>query len=247
MQLHGFSDASEEAYSGVVYLRMVDSLQCVYTSLVMSKTKVAPIKRLTIPRLELCGARLLAQLLHHVQEVFHLPVDNIYAWTDSMIVLSWLVGNPRRFKTYVGNRVSHIVELVPPHRWNHVNGTDNPADCASRGLFPSKLLDHELWWNGPIWLNSSLSDWPRQLTIPPAEPSDEVRQICHHAATDQDTPVIAFDRYSSFNRLKGITAWIFRFIENCRNPEYRERASLHLTTEELVKTGYPFCTGIISP
>ena len=141
VQLHGFSDA---AYSGVVYLRMVDSLQCVYTCLVTSKTKVAPIKRLTIPRLELCGARLLAQLLHHVQGVFHLPVDSVYAWTDGMIVLSWLVGNPRRFKTYIGNRVSHTIELIPPDRWNHVKGTDNPADCASRGLFPSELLDHEL-------------------------------------------------------------------------------------------------------
>ena len=88
VQLHGFSDASEGAYSGVVYLRMVDSLQCVYTSLVTSKTKVAPMKRLSIPRLELCGARLLAQLLYHVQEVFHLPVDSVYAWTDRMIVLS---------------------------------------------------------------------------------------------------------------------------------------------------------------
>ena len=88
VQLHGFSDVSEEAYSGVVYLCMVDSLQCVYTSLVTSKTKVAPIKHLTIPRLELCGACLLAQLLHHVQEVFHLPVDRVYAWTDSMI--GWL-------------------------------------------------------------------------------------------------------------------------------------------------------------
>ena len=186
-------------------------------------------------RLELCGARLLAQLLHHVQEVFHLPVNSIYAWTDSMIVLSWLVGNPRRFKTYVGNRVSHIIELIPPDRWNHVKGTDNPADCASRDLFPSKLLDHELWWNGPTWLKSPPSGWPQQSTIPPAEPSDEVRWICHHAAADRDIPVIVFDWYSSFNHLKGITAWIFRYIENCHNREYRKGTSPHLTTEELVK------------
>ena len=77
VQLHGYSDASEEAYSGVVYLRMVDNLQRLHTSLVMSKTKVAPIKRLTIPRLELCGARLLAQLLHHIQEVLCLPQQRI--------------------------------------------------------------------------------------------------------------------------------------------------------------------------
>lgn len=129
MQLHGFSDASEEAHSGVVYLRMVDT----FTSLTISMTKVAPIKCLTIPRLEICGACLLAQLLHYVQ-VFHLPVNSIHAWTDSMIVLGWLVGTPRHFKTYVENWISHIVVLIPSDRWNHVNRTDNPADYVSRAI-----------------------------------------------------------------------------------------------------------------
>ena len=107
-ELHGFCDASEVVYGAVVYLRMTDSTGDVQTSLVTSKTKVAPIKRLTIPRLELCGAQLLAQLLHHVQQVLEIPLNSVFAWTDSTIVLSWLVGNPRRFKTFVGNRVSYI-------------------------------------------------------------------------------------------------------------------------------------------
>ena len=71
------------------------------------------------------------------------------AGVDSTIVLSWLTGNPRRFKTYVGNRVSSIVDQIPPDRWNHVLGIENPADCASRGVSPSELLEHELWWKGP--------------------------------------------------------------------------------------------------
>ena len=141
IELHGFCDASEDAYAGVVYLRMTDSAGNVQVSLVISKTKVAPIKRLSIPRLELCGAHLLAQLLHHVKKVFDLPISNIHAWTDSTIVLSWLDGNPRRFKTYVGNQVSYIMDLIPPDRWNHVNGLDNPADCASRGCFLLSLLN----------------------------------------------------------------------------------------------------------
>ena len=141
IELHGFSDASENAYAAVVYLRLIDSTGQVHISMVMSKTKVAPIKRLTIPRLELCGAHLLSQHLYHIQQVFNIPLNCTYAWTDSTIVLSWLVGTPRRFKTFVGNRVSHIVELISPDRWRHVSGTDNPADCASRGLFPSELLE----------------------------------------------------------------------------------------------------------
>ena len=123
---------------------MVDSNGRIHLSLVTSKTNVAPIKRLTIPRLELCGAHLLARLLHHVRQAFGVPLNCVHAWTDSNIVLSWLVGNPRRFKTYVGNRVSYILELTSPDRWNHVDGADNPADCASRGLLPSELLEHEL-------------------------------------------------------------------------------------------------------
>ena len=165
MQLHGFSDASERAYGAVIYLRMTDSSDDVQTCLVTSKTKVAPIKRLTIPRLELCGAYLLAQLLHHVRQVFQLPLSSIYAWTDSTIVLNWLIGNSRRFKTYVGNRVSYIADLISPERWNHVNGAENPADPASRGLFPSELLECSLWWNGPTWLKLSPADWPKQSLL----------------------------------------------------------------------------------
>ena len=162
VQLHGSSDASEEVYSGVVYLCMVDSLQHVDNSLVTSKTKVTAIKLLTIPQLELCGAHLLARLLHHVCQVFHVSVNSIFTWTDSIIVLSCLSGSPRHFKTYVGNRISHIIELIPPSQWNHVSGVDNPTDCVSRGLFPSELLDLELWWDEPAWLKSPPSDWPQQ-------------------------------------------------------------------------------------
>jgi len=151
VQLHGFSDASENAYSGVVYFRMVDSLDHIHVSLVMSKTKVSPIKRLSIPRLELCGAQVLACLLTYVKDTLQIPMSHVFAWTDSTIVLNWLSGNPRRFKTYVGNRVSSIVHQIPPDRWSHVVGAENPADCASRGIFPLELWVHKLWWDGPSW------------------------------------------------------------------------------------------------
>ena len=144
VQLHGFSDASENAYAGVVYLRVSDTSGNVHLTLVTSKIKVAPIQQLSIPRLELCGAQVLAQLVSHVQNVLQLPLSDTYAWTDSTIVLSWLSGNPCRFKTYVANRVSMIIDKLPPEWWDHAAGVENPADCASRGLFPLELLDHSL-------------------------------------------------------------------------------------------------------
>ena len=216
VQLHGFSDASEQAYAGVVYLRMVDSAGGIHTSLVMSKTKVAPIKRLTIPRLELCGAHLLTQILHHCKEVFSLSLKDVFAWTDSTIVLNWLVGSPRRFKTYVGNRVSSIMELISPDRWNHVNGLENPADCASRGLFPSELLNFTLWWDGPKWLQLNPDKWPKQSTLPPNDPSQEGGEVCLHMTVVPCQPLMALDHYSTFTRLLRVTAWLMRFTRNCR-------------------------------
>ena len=144
VQLHGFCDASESAYTAAVYLRVLDEKDTITISLVVAKTKVAPIKRLTIPRLELCGAVLLARLVNHVGKVLQIHTNDAYAWTDSLVVLSWLRGNPRRFKTFVGNRVSEVMELIPPNRWQHVKGSDNPADSASRGVFPAELIKHVL-------------------------------------------------------------------------------------------------------
>ena len=233
-QLHGFSDASEDAYSAVVYLRMIDSLGDVHISLVTSKTKVSPIKRQSIPRLELCGALLLARLLNHTREVLGIPLVDVHVWTDSTIVLSWLTGNPRRFRTFVGNRVSLIIDMIPPERWKHVNGSDNPADCASRGLFPSELIDHHLWWYGPNWLKSM--EWPKQPSLSSEWSCPESTiEVCHIATTLPAKPslVVPVDRYSSFERIRRIVAWILRFINNCRPQKFKRSPINYLTTSEL--------------
>ena len=93
MELHGFCDASEAAYAGVVYLRATDShSSSIHTTLVMAKTKVAPIKRLSVPRLELCGALLITNLLIHCGKTLGIPLESTYVWTDSTVVLCWLRG-----------------------------------------------------------------------------------------------------------------------------------------------------------
>ena len=150
---------------------MVDTKGDVHTSLVLAKTRVAPVKRLSIPRLELCGAQLLAQILHHCQVVLNLQTEVVFAWTDSTFVLSWIFGNPRQFKTYVGNRVLHIIQLIAPNRWNHVEGANNLADCASHGLLPSELLSHQLWWEGPGWLRLGIHCWPEMGDLSKFQPA----------------------------------------------------------------------------
>ena len=200
-QLHGFSDASEEAYAGVVYIRIEYSNKSVHTSLIISKTKVSLIKRLSIPRLELCGAQILARLLCRTMKILNVPLQSIFAWTDSTVVLGWLTGNPRRFKTFVGNRLSSIIDKLPPQSWRHVPGLENPADCASRGLFPSQLKEHELWWDGPHWLKSDSTVWPDQSSLPLRIVPEEERNVCHLATTTTTQPIIPFDRFSSFSTL----------------------------------------------
>ena len=232
-QLHGFSDASEDAYAGVVYIRGEDAHGNTHVALVMAKTKVSPLKRLTVPRLELCGAYLLAQLLHHIKSLYQIPVADVYAWTDSTIVLNWLNGSPKRFKTFVGNRISTIVDCIPPNCWNHVSSVDNPADCASRGLYPSELLHHELWWRGPKWLTIPQSQWPIQLPLPPNETHSEEKEICLTTTYQPMTPLIPVDRYSTFSRFQRVTAWIYRFVDNCRAQRSSAVLTPYLTIEEL--------------
>ena len=173
-----------------------------------------------------------------------MSVNNVDAWTDSTVVLSWLSGNPRRFKTYVGNRVAQIVNRIPPERWKHVPGTSNPADCASRGLFPSDLVHHELWWNGPTWLTSPPWEWPNQSPLPVdcSMISDEL--VCHVAVktSSKSTCVVSLDCYSSVERLQRIIAWIIRFVHNCQPCKFKRYSLSYLTISELGFAENHLCT-----
>ena len=165
---------------------------------------LAPIKQLPIPCLELCGAHLLADLLNNVKVLLRIPLDNIYAWTNSTVVLSWLIGNLRRFITFVANHVSCVVELVSPDKWNHIDGRENPANCASRGILPLELLSHELWWKCSPWLSLPTFEWPNAPTPPSTDIPDECVHTCPQSSVH--LPLIPFNQYSSFTHLLQVTA-----------------------------------------
>ncbi|GFV94336.1 integrase catalytic domain-containing protein [Trichonephila clavipes] len=174
IELHGFSDASQSAYGAVVYCKSITSDGKMLVHLIASKSRVAPTKQTTIPRLELCAAVLLAKLVHRVKQALKLNVTNTFLWSDSMIVLSWIRKESYQLKTFVANRIATIQEMTSSEQWRYVATEDNPADFVSRGMDSLKLKTCELWWNGPKFLMSN--QYP-QRQIPVAVIKDPGRSI----------------------------------------------------------------------
>ncbi|XP_032669457.1 uncharacterized protein LOC116843272 [Odontomachus brunneus] len=143
-EVHGFCDASERAYAAAIYMVVRVRERQPVSRLLTAKSKVSPVKRVSLPRLELCGAHLLARLLRWVRETLS-PVSTVtHCWTDSMVALTWIRQHPSRWDTFVENRVAAIHELLFSVHWGHVPTKENPADCASRGLSPRSLRDQRL-------------------------------------------------------------------------------------------------------
>lgn len=223
LELHGFCDASTKAYGAVVYVVTQDELGNRYSSLLTSKSRVAPQKNpQTIPRLELCGALLLTNLMEKVKEIF--APAAIYLWTDSTIVLSWLNSPPDSYKKFVANRIGNILKLTPAFQWKHVPTLDNPADLISRGASPSQLSASTLWWHGPPWLKCDESEWPQ---IPP--------NCIRHVPDDAKASVNFFSTWmeevSSLKKLQFRMAFVLRFIYNCLHPESKRTGKF--SVEEL--------------
>ncbi|GFV17867.1 uncharacterized protein TNCV_3236171 [Trichonephila clavipes] len=162
IEIHGFADASERCYGAAVYCKSKNLKSETLVRLITSKSRIAPIKSLTIPRLELCAAVLLAKLVKRVVAALQLETAELYLWSDSMIVLAWLRKEPMDLKTFVQNRVAKIQELYPNQLWRHVPSDQNPADLVSRGVDPDKLLQQNLWFNGPTFLSGD-DDYPNRF------------------------------------------------------------------------------------
>lgn len=232
-QLHGFSDASEKAFSAVVYSRIIDHEGSIHTTLLTAKTRVAPFKPRTLPRLELCGAVLLANLMENVGKALNIDKSEMYTWSDSTVVIGWIRTHPMKLKTFVANRIVEINNYLNVSQWLHIEGTDNPADCASRGIGPEELERHALWWNGPKCLKENRTTWSQELAIPTAtlELKSSVKKSCFVILQEQGLEKY-IKEYSSFKKLIRMVALQMRFIHNLR-PLNTKIMNKTISTEEL--------------
>lgn len=151
---HGFSDASSYAYGACLYLRSKTADGEVDVRLICAKSRVAPLKTTSIPRLDLCAAVLLTRLVKNIIAVLRIHITQQYWWSDSQVVIAWIAAESSRWKTFVANRVSEIHETTQKREWNYVKSIDNPADVLSRGCTPVELKNNNMWWNGPFWLRN---------------------------------------------------------------------------------------------
>ena len=131
-----------------------------HVRLITSKTRVAPLKELSIPRLELMSATILAQLMYTVHNTLQsqLRVDGVRFWLDSKTALSW-IRNRGEWEQFVRRRLDEILRLTNEKEWAYCLTVENPADLGSRGVPASQLKGDKLWWHGLQWLTGQIEDW----------------------------------------------------------------------------------------
>lgn len=242
-EIHCFSDASIVGYGTAIYIRSENDSGDIVVSLACAKSRVAPLKTLTLPRLELCGCVLAVQLCNNVLTSLNLNSNariNVYYWTDSQIVLAWLKHEPSTLKTFVSNRISKIQRFSRMDQWSYVPSNDNPADLISRGLDPNEILENTFWFRGPTWLSLSKTHWPNfgqesnfHLNLPEIKASS-VNVIISPSVTEDFKLLF---KYSSYRTLLHVTAYILRFKTNTSLP-LESRNLADLTINELDQALY---------
>ncbi|XP_058826986.1 uncharacterized protein LOC131686971 [Topomyia yanbarensis] len=235
MELHIFVDASEEAYAAVAYFRIVPPDGDIKVALVAAKTKVAPLKPMSIPRLELQAAVLGIRLMKFILESHPVKIARRVLHSDSSTFLSWIRCDPRRYKQYVALRVAEVLSESEVDEWRWVPSKMNPADIATKwGHGPPLDPDHE-WYRGYKFMKLPETTWPPQrVAIPITE--EEIRSCYTHHGISIPTPVVNFNRFSRWPTLLRGLAYVFRYVSNLhRRIKKQDTTAGYLTQEELRK------------
>ena len=200
-EIHCFADASSYVYGACLYLRLVDCENNI-TCWLTAKSRLAPIKAISIPRLELTSAILAVRLNSIACKELDVPASSSFFWTDSTAVLLSLCNTTKRFPTFVANRLSIIEKNRDKNQWNHVSSKLIPADPASRGYSDEALLKCEKWMHGPQFLQENASQWPMQ-------------PIQSHELPPEFFPVTKQNLFTRITKVVLLSQTVDQLIESC--------------------------------
>ena len=209
-----FSDSSEDAFGSCAYARWQLSSGEYDVRFIAAKSRVAPLKRLTIPRLELQGAVLASPLCKTIVDESRFQFEKVILFLDSKIVLAWIRSEARRFKPFVSVRVGEIQTNTDPSQWKHIPG-ENVADDVSRGIPVRNLV--ERWQHGPKFLRLPENEWPQDSsTNDQPKVEDECRKVQNVCVQTKVEHPINCQKFSSWRKLVRVTAYMLRLIWNLR-------------------------------
>ena len=237
-ELHSFSDASLRGYGACSYLRLADSDGNVSCHLVMSKSRVTPLKLVTVPRLELVAAVTAVKISEFLRAELKIKDLETFFWTDSKVVIGYVSNDAKRFHLFVANRVQYIRDHSSPEQWGYVETQLNPADYASRGLHAADLVGNELWWNGPLFLRSSADSWPDQMHPKLSDEDPEVKSVERRSATAFISSAAKLDNGFSglLDRVEYFSSWYRakRAVANCLRYKriLRTRSQRRMTSDQ---------------
>ena len=238
-QLHAFADASEVGYGVAIYVRSEYPDNSIHCSLLIGKSRVSPLKKITIPKLELTAATLAARMTHTVSKELDYQIEGKYFWTDSTAVLQSIANETTCYNTFVANRLNVIHEATSVKEWNYVESKLNPSDFASRGLYAncdeSKLTR---WFQGPMFLSRPMKDWPdshRFVSNSIHEEKEWLKKEVHSVQSTvvEEESIISklIEKYSSWTKLKRVVGKIILAIKKFRKQEVENDLSKEILDE----------------
>ena len=248
VSLQGFCDSSLHCYCGVLYLRVVTSVD-VKVCFLAAKTKVAPLKELSIAWLELLGCVLLSSLVEQVKVAIseRIDIDSISCWSDSQVALCWLKGKTKTWKPWVENRVVKVRKIVDSCDWFYVRSSVNPADIPTRIC---EKKDFERWFKGPDFLfdvDFEPEFFDTEAKLNEANVLSETRKsnVVMLSVTRENgnsnrvkpdiSQVVDINRIGELEKLINTTAYVLRFVNNLKNRKRAESILMgkSLTAEEI--------------
>ncbi|XP_073831630.1 uncharacterized protein [Musca autumnalis] len=212
VELHIFVDASEDAFSAVSYWRSIKSDGEIEVSFITSKTKCAPLKSMTIPRLEIQAAVLGTRLLCTIEKEHSVKVSRRICWSDSSTVINWINSDNRRYKPFVAHRITEILDSTRPTDWKWLPTNLNVADETTRAKRNMDFSFKSRWYQGPQFLHQPEDDWSEMISTSNYEPPEEELRS-KFVLTVSTYVVIDFNRFSSFLRIKRTMGYVLRFVE----------------------------------